>query len=117
MLTPYVDATNERLRGYLEESGHEVTDLRGLAILDMYSHAEVTSGDLYRAARGLEIDNADAVFIACTQLKTIDILDALESDLGIPVVSAVQASFWAALVAIGGVGLPIVGYGTLLRES
>lgn len=117
VLTPYVSATNDRLRDYLERSGFTVTDLRGLDMIDMYAHAEIPAETLYDAARKLDRTGADAVFIACTQLTVVGILDVLEADLGIPVVSAVQASFWAALRAQGGTGLPVTGFGSLLASG
>lgn len=41
--------------------------------------------------------SADAVLISCTNLPTYEILDQLEQDLGKPVISANQATVWAAL--------------------
>lgn len=115
VLTPYVRPTNERLRNYLAAANIEVTDLKGLEMLDMYSHADVPSDLLYTEARKLRHRDAEAIFIACTQMKTIDIIEVLEQDVRKPVVTAVQASFWAALNALDNVGLPISGYGRLLR--
>jgi maleate isomerase len=42
-----------------------------------------------QAARG-----ADAVFLSCTNLRTLDVIDALEAELGIPVLSSNQALAW-----------------------
>jgi len=41
--------------------------------------------------------DADAIFISCTNFATVEILDALEQDLGIPVISANQVTMWEAL--------------------
>lgn len=112
VLTPYVQATNERLSTYLAAAGMDVVDLKGLEILDMYSHADISSEELTEAALQLDTSTADALFIACTQLKAVDILDDLERWLGIPAISAVQSSLWATLQAIG--GFPVTGYGSLL---
>jgi maleate isomerase len=56
---------------------------------------------------------ADAIFISCTNFRTIGVLAALERDLGKPVVSAIQASFWHCL-RLAGVEDAIDGYGRLL---
>jgi maleate cis-trans isomerase len=45
--------------------------------------------------------DTDAVFVACTQLRALEVLDILERDLGKPVYSAVQASAWQAFDAMG----------------
>jgi len=44
----------------------------------------------------------------------VAILDALEQDLGRPVISANQASLWHCL-RLSGVKGPVPGYGNLLR--
>lgn len=116
VLTPYVEATNERLRRYLSAAGFSVVDLKGLEILDMYSHADIASEDLEQAALELDLDEADAVFIACTQLKAVDILGSLESRVGRPAISAVQSSLWAALRELGDADLTVQGFGSLLAS-
>jgi maleate cis-trans isomerase len=115
VLTPYVQPTNERLRAYLTAAGLEVADLKGLEILDMYSHAQIASDELAKAALQLDTAAADAVFIACTQLKAVGILDSLESQLGMPVISAVQSSLWAALRVLG--DFSVTGFGSLLASA
>ncbi|WP_172652732.1 maleate cis-trans isomerase family protein [Rhodococcus opacus] len=116
VVTPYVEVTNKRLTTFLTESGIEVSGLNGLGVLDMYAHAAITPETLYRSVMELDLDSADAVFIACTQMRTIDIIDQLERDAGIPVVTAVQASFWAALNILGDIALPIEDRGRLLSQ-
>jgi len=58
--------------------------------------------------------DADGVLIAGTGFRCVAILDALEQDLGRPVVSANQASLWHCLRTTG-VRPPVEGYGSLLR--
>lgn len=116
VVSPYVADTNDRLRAYLEAQDLEVTELRTFDLLDMYAHATIPPEEIYRTALSLELRGVDAVFISCTQLRTIDIIPELERDLGLPVVTAVQASFWAALDHVR-VGLPASGYGSLLEGA
>jgi maleate isomerase len=58
--------------------------------------------------------DADGVLIAGTGFRCVAILDALEQDLGRPVVSANQASLWHCLRSAG-VRTAVEGYGALLR--
>jgi maleate isomerase len=58
--------------------------------------------------------DADGVLIAGTGFRCVAILDALEQDLGRPVVSANQASLWHCLRTVG-VRSAVEGYGSLLR--
>ena len=69
----------------------------------------------YSFTRDRVEDQAQGVFISCTGLRTIGAIEALEQDLGRPVISAVQATFWDAL-RIAGVGENIEGFGSLFRH-
>ena len=53
--------------------------------------------------------------LACTNWKTMDVIERLERELGKPVLSTTQVTIWTALRAIGRIeGVP--GYGRLLRD-
>ncbi|MFV0297783.1 MAG: hypothetical protein ACK5JT_16870, partial [Hyphomicrobiaceae bacterium] len=67
---------------------------------------------LYTQIRNGCPDNADGVFIAGTGFRCVGILDALERDLGRPVLSANQVSLWHCL-RLSGVRAEIDGYGSL----
>jgi len=57
--------------------------------------------------------DAEAVLILCTGIRSVPILEALENDLGKPVISAIQATFWHCL-RLTGIKAEIKGYGKLL---
>ncbi|MEL7471435.1 MAG: hypothetical protein AAFN27_23500 [Pseudomonadota bacterium] len=60
--------------------------------------------------------SADGVLIAGTGFRCVGIIDAIESALGRPVVTANQASLWRCL-GLTGFDTPIVGYGRLLEDA
>ena len=70
-------------------------------MLDMFDHAKIEPGEIYRKVKEITTPKAEAVFVACTQLRALEVLDSLERDLGKPVYSAVQASAWAGLPGDG----------------
>jgi maleate cis-trans isomerase len=115
VVTPYVEVTNERLKQFLRSYGIEVPTLGTFDMLDMFDHAKIEPGDIYRKVRDITAPKSDAVFVACTQLRAMEVLDSLERDLGKPVYSAVQASAWAAYQAMG-VDPRITDCGSLLRK-
>jgi maleate cis-trans isomerase len=53
--------------------------------------------------------------LACTNWRTMDVIERLERELGKPVVSTSQVSVWDALRMIGYRG-EIPAYGQLLRS-
>jgi maleate isomerase len=69
---------------------------------------------LYAQVRAACPPGADGVLIAGTGFRCVGILEALEQDLGRPVLSANQASLWHCLRSTG-VRTPVEGYGSLLR--
>lgn len=114
--TPYVDEVNERARVFFSENGFEVTDMRGLQLDDDHAIGYTSLEEVYRLGRSLDVAGADALFISCTNLQTIGVIEALEQDLGVPVVTAIQASFWDCL-RISGVATDVVsGYGSLFAS-
>ena len=77
--------------------------------------ARVPSDEVYRHARSVDRPEADAILISCTDFATLGVIPRLEDDLGKPVVTSNQATFWAALRAAG-VDTRFDRYGELLRE-
>jgi maleate isomerase len=63
----------------------------------------------------LRVVESEAVFISCTDLNAIGLIDYLEADLGKPVITSNQATMWHMLRLIG-VKDRIGGFGRLLSE-
>lgn len=90
--TPYVEALNDRLVSFLAHHGVEVLSLQGLGLTTNHSTTpteRIVDAALQAAAPGVE-----AVLIACTGQKVADQIEPLEARLGIPVVTANQATLW-----------------------
>ncbi len=96
VLSPHVDALNERLRGFLTDSGFDVVRMTGLNKL---GGIEEIPPESVATIVEEQADAADAegVFISCTGLRTSSIVDDLERRLGKPVVGANQATMWDLL--------------------
>ena len=63
--------------------------------------------------RETDTDDAQAVFISCTNLPTYDVIADLEHELGKPVLTANQVTMWHSLSLIG---RKAVGPGQQLME-
>jgi maleate isomerase len=89
---------------------------RDLAPGDLYTHfmhVEQEIEPLYTQIRAACPADADGVLIGGTGFRCVGILEALEQDLGRPVISANQASLWHCLRR-SGVREASNGYGRLL---
>ncbi|MFC1804008.1 Asp/Glu racemase, partial [Thermoproteota archaeon] len=95
--TPYTKEINIAVVDYFTKQGFIVLKDTALGFDDDYEIAATKLEDVYRLVRETDLTEADAVFISCTNLKTVPILESLETDLKKPVVSAIQASMWYAL--------------------
>ncbi len=114
VVTPYVELTNERLKSFLGACGVSVNRLGTFDMLDMFDHAKIQPEEIYRKVKETVTPESDGVFIACTQLRAMEVVDMLERDLGKPVYSAVQASAWQAFRILG-IDPGIGHLGSLLR--
>jgi arylmalonate decarboxylase len=70
----------------------------------------------YRLARAADRPEAQAIFLSCTQMPSLDMIERLEALLGKPVVTSNQASLWQSLRVLG-VREPVDGFGALLRTA
>jgi len=113
--TPYLEELNALGKSFLEDHGFEVLGMKGLGLVSNLDIGKEPPSTAYRLAREVFRPEADAVFISCTNFRTIEVIEALEADLGKPVVTSNQASLWKAL-RVGGIREKIFGYGSLLEE-
>jgi maleate isomerase len=112
---PYLGELGERLQTFLEGSGLKVVNVSALEL--PHGFATVPAGEAYRLGRRADTAAADAVFIACTALHTLEVLEALEADLDKPVVTANQATMWDALRLAGVSTRRLDGRGALYRRG
>jgi maleate isomerase len=114
IVTPYLDEITARAKTFFEQNGMDVLSAKGLNIDEDHAIGAVPLEHVYRFARQNCDGRADALFMSCTNWRTVGAIQDLEHDLGIPVISAIQASFWDCLrianVADGG-----DGFGSLFR--
>ena len=115
VLTPYPEEVNSATGAYLAEHGLEVLNVASFEIESDIDMARLTPESIRRAAVEVCADEADALFISCTALRAAEVIDAIEAEIGRPVVSSVQAEFWQSL-RLAGHEEPIEGYGKLFRE-
>lgn len=98
--TPYDEDLTELLDTFLDEAGDlEVVSSSQLGLdHDVWKVPYPVVTDLIVQA---DRDDADAVVVSCTNLATYDVIADLEAELGKPVITANQATMWAALRRVG----------------
>jgi maleate isomerase len=102
--TPYDAEMTVLLAGFLAAAGVQVL---GEAHLGLTGQVwRVPYARTREAVRRADSPDAEAVVVSCTNLPTYDLIPQLEAEIGKPVVSANQATMWAALLAAGRPGGP-----------
>jgi len=116
LVSPYVEAVAGPVRAALEAAG--------LAVPELLSFGERSEARVARIARASIRDAAlaigrrpglDAVFVSCTNLRALEVVEEAEARLGLPVVTSNLALAWR-MFAHAGIR-PVSGPGQLFRGA
>lgn len=99
VVTPYVEPLTQKLVDFLGEHGIGTVHHRSMGSLTEIW--EISYEDTERIIREADRPDAEAIVVSCTNLATYDLIVSLEQELGKPIVSANQATMWAALRGVG----------------
>jgi len=113
--TPYLDEVNRREAEYMSARGFEICAMQGLQLEKDSDMVRVSPKFIHDFAASIDRPDAEAVFISCGALRSLEIVDALENKLGKPVVCSNQAMLWDCLRRAG-IADQFSGYGRLLRD-
>ena len=97
LVTPYLDLVNDRLRAFLGASGITVEVLATFRAQTVTELAAITPEQIAALARAVMRDRCDSLFVACSQLPTLGILEDLEREFERPVWSSIRATAWQAI--------------------
>jgi len=112
VFTPYTDVVNMHERSFLEAHGYRVDTIRGLGLTDNQRIGRVSMEHLESFIA--PAPGSDAVFVSCTNLPVIHLIEKLEEKHRLPFVTSNQATMWATLRRLNKSNLD--GYGALLRD-
>ena len=100
IFTPYSKKLNDDVLDYFESEGFEVTSNLYFDIQDDYDIGKVDQNYLYEVLSKIDLNDAEALFVSCTALPVLEIIDKLEKKLDTIVLSSNQALIWDTLVKI-----------------
>ena len=115
LFTPYPDAVNKTILEYFTKKNIEVSSFASLNLNLDSEFANVDPNYILEISSKLETKNADALFISCTALPVLNIIDQLEQKIQKPVLSSNQTLIWDTIRSVG-YKSPIKGYGKLLEN-
>jgi maleate isomerase len=116
LFTPYPKSVNKTILEYFTKKNIEVLSFASLNLNLDSDIAKVDPNYILEISTKLDIINADALFISCTALPVLKILNELEKKIQKPVLSSNQTLIWDTIRSIG-YKSPIKGYGKLLENA
>lgn len=113
--TPYPAEVDQRLVAFFTAAGFDILSIKGQGIEVPLEICAQTPETIYPFVKSADHPEAEGIFVSCADYRVGAVTEALEKDLGKPVVGAIQASFWDAK-RLAGIGASVPGFGTLLRD-
>jgi maleate isomerase len=112
--TPYKEEINRLEKKYLEQNEIDVLKIKGLNIVHNTEVGSKEPSAAYELAKEVHKLETQGIFISCTNFRTIEVIERLEKELKVPVISSNTATLWAMMKKAGN-ERKIKGYGRLLQ--
>jgi len=115
IFTPYTKTINDSVVGYFEEENITVNSLTYFDIDSDVDIGKVDENYLFDVLSKIDLCNSDALFVSCTALPVLSIIDKLEKKLKKIVLSSNQTLIWDSLHEINYTE-KIEGFGKLFNS-
>ena len=117
---PYEEVILKRMKETLEGNGFNILymDALGKYRTGIRRNIDLTierPETVYRQVKQSFTPEADAIFVSCTAYRAVEVIEKMENDFKVPVITSNQALAWASLRYLG-INEPVLGYGKLLRD-
>ena len=113
LMTPYLAATTDLVGDYFQSHGIDVVRRSSMNYADDRDMAVLDADTIVQMATNSDHPDAQALFMSCTALPAIGLIERIECALGKPVITSNQALFWAMLDQAQ---IPAAGPGALFRR-
>ena len=112
IVTPYTKSVNDDVVNFFKNNNIEVTSNIYFDIESDVDIGKVDQDKLFEILSEIDHKNAEALFVSCTSLPVLNIIEKLEKKLNMIVLSSNQALIWETLETINR-NNSIKGYGSL----
>ena len=114
VFTPYPESVNNTISEYLIKKNINVVSFSTFNLDLDVDFARIDPKYLSEVLTKLNTNDADALFVSCTALPALEILDEVEKKINKPVFSSNQTLIWDTIRSVGYKN-SVTGYGKLLR--
>ncbi len=115
VLTPYPEQVNKSIFDHLKKNNIEVVSFGSFNLEYDNEIANVDPKCLIETIDNIDHKDAEAVFISCTALRAVEVLDQIENRISKCVISSNQAIIWDCLRSVD-INDTINGYGKLFSD-
>ena len=115
VFTPYPESVNKTVFEYFSKENIEVLSCLSFNLDSDLEIGKVDTDYLLEILLKMDTSNADALFVSCTALPVLKILDQAETKINKIVLSSNQTLIWDSIRSVG-YQSPIKGYGKLFRN-
>jgi maleate isomerase len=115
VFTPYTDEINQSVAEYFKKENVEVISLSFFDIASDLDIGKVDPDYLFEVLSKIDLSESDALFVSCTALPVLSLIDKLEKKLGKIVLSSNQTLIWDTLKEIE-YNKNIEGFGQLFKN-
>jgi maleate isomerase len=116
VFTPYIKDLNNDVIDFFKKENFTITSNSYFDIKNDLDIGKVDPEYLFEVLSQMDLKEADALFISCTALPAMSIIDKLEKKLNKFVLSSNQALIWDTIRSIG-YNSSINGYGKLFKAN
>jgi maleate isomerase len=117
LASPYPESVNKAEVQFLSAHGFQVVGSLSFGCTMSRETVRVTHDAIVTTIveRRADYRNADVVFVSCTGLRAADVVETLENQLNIPVITSNSATLWLSLCRLG-IDCSSVKLGYLFRQ-
>ena len=115
IFTPYPDSVNKTVFEYFSKEKIEVLSFSSFNLDSDLEIGKVDPNYLLEVLTKMETSSAEGLFVSCTALPVLKILDQVETKIKKTVLSSNQTLIWDSIRSVG-YNSPVSGYGKLFRN-
>jgi maleate isomerase len=103
MASPYPESVNQAEINFLRSHDFNITNVLSFGCTKSQEIFGITPAKIVEAvlARRNEVKQNDVLFLTCTGLRAVDVVETLEQELHMPVITSNSVALWLAMSRLG----------------
>jgi maleate isomerase len=114
VISPYIASVSDKLCDVLEEAKISIVTFASFNEAEESRVVRISEKSIKEPAIAMGQSDCDAVFLSCTNLRTLDVIDPIEAEIGKPVLSSNQVLCWH-MMKLAGLEKPAFAPGRLWK--